>query len=186
MSWCLCPPAIFCLCMTLFPSFHLYPSGLCLALCSAFLSAPASFISLCHWAMCAVPVSKMAGRLSSFPRWRMRGQRGSCESYRLGSVKALPIGKLLLPVFLVCSHSDGVHFKMATCYSAVVVGLPPFSFVTSTCHMLLYFFFFNHNCFPSSIYISRILTSALCCSLRISRSHFLSLIRFQLLFFSFL
>lgn len=115
-SFCHCLPVSFCLSMTLYLSFHLYPSRLCLTLCSALLSAPAPFISPCHWAMCAVPVSKTAGRLSSFPRWRMRGQRGSRDSYRLGSVTALPIGKLLPPVLLVDGHSDLVHFtlKMAT------------------------------------------------------------------------
>lgn len=115
----------------------------------------------------------------------MRGQCGSCESYRLGSVKALPIGTLLLPVFLVGSHSDGVHFtlKMATCYSAVIVGLPPFSFVTSTCHIFCFVLFFCYNCFPSSLSISR-LTFALCFSLYIGQCHFMSL-TFSQFFFSF-
>lgn len=88
-----------CLSMTLYLSFHLSPFPLCVALCHAFLSAPAPFIGPCHWAMCAVPVSKTPGRLSSFPCWRMQGQHGSCESYRLGSVKALPVGKLFPPAF---------------------------------------------------------------------------------------
>lgn len=96
----LCLLFFFCLSMTQCLSFHQYPSLLCLIPCSALLIASAPFISLCHWAMCAVPVSKTAGRPSTFPRWGMQGQRGSCESYRLGSVKILPVGKLLLPAFL--------------------------------------------------------------------------------------
>lgn len=87
--------------LSITPSFFV-----CLSLYHALLSTPAPFIWPCHWAMCAVPVSKSAGRLSSFPSWRMWGQRGSCESYRLGSVKALPVGKLLPPAFLVGSHSE--------------------------------------------------------------------------------
>lgn len=45
----------------------------------------------------------------------MRGQRGSRESYRLGSVKALPVERLRL-AFLVGSHSERVRptRKMAT------------------------------------------------------------------------
>lgn len=96
----------FCLSMTPYLSFHLYSSPLCLTLRSALLSARAPFISACHWAMCAVPVSKTAGRPSSFPRWGMRGQCGSCESYRLGSVKASSFGKLLLSVFLFGGRTD--------------------------------------------------------------------------------
>lgn len=123
-------------------SFHLSPSPLCVALFAMPSSpAPAPFIGQCHWAMCAVSVSKTAGRLSSFPCWRMRVQRGSCESYRLGSVKALPVGKLLPPVFLVGSHSECVclTLKMAThmqhCCSVI---LRPFSVVPSTCHMFIH------------------------------------------------
>lgn len=88
-----------CLVVCLWHCICLSPFPLCVALCHAFLSAPAPFIGPCHWAMCAVPVSKTPGRLSSFPCWRMQGQHGSCESYRLGSVKALPVGKLFPPAF---------------------------------------------------------------------------------------
>ena len=71
--------------------WHCICLSISLPLCLALPSQRPLHLSLpCHWAMCAVPVSKTAGRLSSFPRWRMRGRRGSCESYRLGSVKVLP------------------------------------------------------------------------------------------------
>lgn len=75
--------------MTPYMSFRLSPSPYP---CRS-VSVPAPFIGLYHWAMCAVPVSKTAGRLSSFSCWRMWSQCSSCESYRLGSVKALPVGK---------------------------------------------------------------------------------------------
>lgn len=82
-------PSCLCLSMTPYPFFHLSPSSYpCL-----FLLVPVPFIGPCHWAMCAIPVSKTAGRLSSFSCWRMWSQHSSCESYRLGSVKALPVGK---------------------------------------------------------------------------------------------
>lgn len=109
----------FCLSMTQYLSFHLYSSPLCLSLWSALLSARAPFISVCHWAMCAVPVSKTAGRPSSFPRWGMRGQCGSCESYRLGSIKASPFGKLPLSVFLFGGRPDLVHLDLDVTYCAV-------------------------------------------------------------------
>lgn len=100
-----------------------------------YLPLPLCFV--CHWNMCVIPVSKTAGRLSSFPCWRMRGHYGSCESYRLGSVKALPVEKLLL-AFLVGGHSEIVllALKMATyMLHSFSFDQCPFSFVMLTCHM---------------------------------------------------
>lgn len=116
------------------------PSFFCVPLCHALLSTPAPFIWPCHWAMCAVPVSKTAGRLSSFPSWRMWGQRGSCERYRLGSVKALPVGKLPPPAFLLGSHSE------LACLALKVLTYMQHCPLAFTCHIFnIIHIFHNHN-----------------------------------------
>ena len=120
--------------------------------------------------MCAVPVSKTAGRLSSFPRWRMRGQRGSCESYRLGSVKALPVGEAsaaaCLPgwrPFWACPHcsENGDIYATLLYFQSLSVQ--------STCHMFSYH---NHSLFCRNLYLflELTLTLPLCSSIHLCLS----------------
>lgn len=159
--------------MALYLSSHLSASPfLCVALCPAPLSAPAPFIWPCHWAMCAVPVSKTAGRLSSFPSWRMWGQRGSCESYRLGSVKALPVGKLLPPAFLVGSRSE------FACLALKVLTYMQHCPLAFTCHIFVTIHIFHNHYLVekrSSLCSLSSLISLVSASPSLSHSHFLSL-----------